>query len=234
VTDVRILVRDCRQTLQQVKNGSVQCCVTSPPRWGTPSRLPADHPDAGRTVGTEPSPYQYVVELTKILQIVRFKLRDDGTVWLHLSDFQLRRNAQGDPFGRPGGLFGLPWRVANRLQADGWMVVADLAVRTLADRRQSLAPGSASVQEHLFLLAKSDRFYCSAAQIVTPLLRDLFVHECIELGSRPHDTVLDCFGGTGQTAVTGHAAVRDVVLCELSPERVRVAQERFGFVERTG
>jgi DNA modification methylase len=51
---------------------------------------------------------------------------------------------------------------------------------------------------------------------------------CIKAGSRPGDTVLDPFGGSGTTGMvaTGHG--RAAILCELNPEYVPLIRERCG------
>ena len=51
---------------------------------------------------------------------------------------------------------------------------------------------------------------------------------CILVGSRPGDTVLDPFGGSGTTAMvaTGHG--RRAILCELNPEYADLIRERCG------
>jgi DNA modification methylase len=51
---------------------------------------------------------------------------------------------------------------------------------------------------------------------------------CIKAGSRPGDTVMDPFGGSGTTGMvaTGHG--RAAILCELNPEYVPLIRERCG------
>jgi DNA modification methylase len=213
---LEILVGDCRHTLHDLEDGSVQCCVTSPPPWGAPSRLPANHPDVARAVGSAPSPYRHVAELAAVFRLVRRKLRDDGTLWLHLSD--VRWN---------GSLFGLPWRVAILLQADHWKVVADLVVCVLHQPQQGLELDSPPVHSRLFVLAKSDRYSCGGRTVLEPMLNRTFVHEAVELGSRPGDVILDPFGGDGGTAKEALLKGRHAVVCELSPERALYARERL-------
>jgi DNA modification methylase len=50
---------------------------------------------------------------------------------------------------------------------------------------------------------------------------------CIRAGSRPGDTVLDPFGGSGTTALAARDLGRDAVLCELSAEYVAIAEQRL-------
>ena len=77
---VRIIVGDVRETLAQIPDASVQCCVTSPPYFGL-----RDYGHAGQ-IGLEPTPDAYVAEMVAVFREVRRVLRDDGTLWLNLGD----------------------------------------------------------------------------------------------------------------------------------------------------
>ena len=61
-------------------DGSVQCCVTSPPYWGL-----RDYGVSGQ-LGLESSPDAYVQNMVRVFREVRRVLRDDGTCWLNLGD----------------------------------------------------------------------------------------------------------------------------------------------------
>ena len=53
---LQILTGDCRETLKTIPDGTVQCCVTSPPYWGLRSYLPTGHDDKHMEIGQEPKP----------------------------------------------------------------------------------------------------------------------------------------------------------------------------------
>jgi DNA modification methylase len=72
--------------LKTLPDGSVNCCVTSPPYFGLRSYLPSDHPDKAREYGAEPSPAEYVESMRVLFAEVRRVLADDGTLWLNLGD----------------------------------------------------------------------------------------------------------------------------------------------------
>lgn len=222
MTSIKILAGDCRETLTWLEDQSVQCCVTSPPVWDTHPR-PLGYSDGTRAVGQELSTYRYITELAALFRLVGTKLRNDGTLWLHLSDIWWKR-----------GLLGLPWRVAICLEADGWITVADLLVRPLQPQPQRFEPGSPSTYSHLLVLAKSKDYYCAEHSALEPILNHTFAHEAVIVGSRPGDMVLDCFGGNGQTANAALAGGRRAVLCELSPERAEALRVRFGSLEKGG
>jgi DNA modification methylase len=64
------------------------------------------------------------------------------------------------------------------------------------------------------------------------------IEPCILAGSRPGDTVLDPFTGSGTTGAVAIRHQRSFVGCELNPEYVKLAEKRIGgvaplFAERT-
>ena len=77
---VRVLNGDCREVLKTLPDGSVNCCVTSPPYFGL-----RDYGHPGQ-IGLEPTPEAYVAEMVAVFREVRRVLRDDGTLWLNLGD----------------------------------------------------------------------------------------------------------------------------------------------------
>jgi DNA modification methylase len=53
------------------------------------------------------------------------------------------------------------------------------------------------------------------------------IEPCILAGSRPGDTVLDPFGGSGTTGLVAERLQRNAILCELNPKYVDLARERI-------
>ena len=75
-----ILVGDAREHLRGLPDGSVNCCVTSPPYFGL-----RDYGADGQ-IGLEQTPEEYVAALVDVFREVRRVLRDDGVLWLNLGD----------------------------------------------------------------------------------------------------------------------------------------------------
>ena len=71
---------DALETLKQMEDESINCCVTSPPYWGLR--------DYGVDVqlGLEPTPEEYVANMVEVFREVKRVLRNDGTLWLNLGD----------------------------------------------------------------------------------------------------------------------------------------------------
>jgi DNA modification methylase len=88
---IRILHGDCRALLPTLPDGSVHCCVTSPPYFGL-----RDYGHAEQ-IGLEPTPDEFVAALVDVFREVRRVLRDDGTLWLNLGDSYAGSRGSGAP-----------------------------------------------------------------------------------------------------------------------------------------
>ena len=77
---VQLLHGDCRDVLRTLADGSVHCCVTSPPYFGL-----RDYGVDGQ-IGLEPTPAEYVAQMVEVFREVRRVLRDDGTLWVNYGD----------------------------------------------------------------------------------------------------------------------------------------------------
>jgi DNA modification methylase len=76
----RIIPGDCIEGMRTLAEGSVHCCVTSPPYWGL-----RDYGHEGQ-IGLEETPEAYVGRMVEVFREVRRVLRDDGTAWVNLGD----------------------------------------------------------------------------------------------------------------------------------------------------
>jgi DNA modification methylase len=174
---------DCFDLLQRLPDGSVQCCITSPPYWGL-----RDYGVAGQ-LGLEPTPEGYVAKMVEVFREVRRVLRDDGTLWLNLGDSywtakgascgvdpkQGARRGWARPQDRPApdglkgkDLIGIPWRVAFALQADGWYLRSDIPWVKRSAMPESVTDRPAKSLEYVFLLSKSERYHFDKDAIKKP------------------------------------------------------------------
>lgn len=174
MTDLKIIQGDCRQELVDIPDGSVHCCVTSPPYFGL-----RDYGVDGQ-IGLEPTPDEFVTQLVEVFREVRRVLRDDGTLWLNLGDSYANdgkwgghtggkhaNGLHGEPVGRgkretglkPKDLIGIPWRVAFALRADGWYLRQDIIWAKPNPMPESVTDRCTKAHEYIFLLSKSDRYY---------------------------------------------------------------------------
>jgi site-specific DNA-methyltransferase (cytosine-N4-specific) len=158
---------DARDVLADMPTGSVDCIVTSPPRWRPHDDPPTD-PEGAENLAYAVTPALYVAALRRICAEAHRVLADDGTFWLVLSDrYGTRTTASSsgrharrfiDPSmtGLPASsLIGLPWHVAFALHDDGWLIRnAIVWDHGEFDERTDRIP---LAYELIFLLTKQDR-----------------------------------------------------------------------------
>jgi len=180
---VDIRIGDCRERLRELPDGSVHCCVTSPPYYGL-----RDYGVDGQ-IGLEQTPDEYVAELVNVFREVRRVLRDDGTVWLNLGDTANNRRRIRSSSHQPslngfsemswaeatklgltrlsigsGGLkekdmFGIPWEVAFALRADGWFLRQEIIWSKRFGKPEPSKDRLPNRHEQIFLLSKAKRHY---------------------------------------------------------------------------
>lgn len=179
---IKILNGDCREMMQTLEAGSIHTCVTSPPYWGL-----RDYGHPGQ-LGLETTSEEYVSNMVKVFREVKRVLRDDGTLWLNLGDTYSAQRwsaGAGQPMNKnkdahralaaerlsglpPKNLVGIPWRVAFALQADGWILRADIIWHKPACMPESVTDRPTKNHEYIFLMAKSQNYYYDCDSIREP------------------------------------------------------------------
>ena len=177
---------DCREVLATLPADSVHCVVTSPPYYGL-----RDYNVVGQ-IGLEPTPDAYLAEMVAVFREVKRVLRPDGTCWVNMGDSYASSGRRGhngwdgnnkNPDGTPrvsrqaGDLWGgptavggikpkdmlmMPARLALALQADGWWLRSDIIWHKPNPMPESVTDRPTSSHEHVFLLAKSARYWYDA------------------------------------------------------------------------
>jgi len=72
---VTVINADVLDGLRGLQDGTVRCCVTSPPYWGL-----RDYGHEGQ-IGLERTPEEYVGKMVEVFRGVRRVMADDGTLW---------------------------------------------------------------------------------------------------------------------------------------------------------
>lgn len=147
-------------------------------------------------IGHEATPAEYVARLVQVARAVRRVLRRDGTFWLNLGD-SYASNPKG-PGGqdkstlsnnglyeraasavrpKPRGIavkqsLGMPWRVAFALQDDGWYLRDAIVWRKTNPMPESVRDRCTRSYEHIFMFARSPRYYYDATAIAEPFATD--------------------------------------------------------------
>ncbi|HML52394.1 MAG TPA: site-specific DNA-methyltransferase [Propionicimonas sp.] len=177
--------------LQSLPAESVDCVVTSPPYFGL-----RDY-GVGGQLGAEESPAEFVDALVAVLAEARRALAGDGTLWLNLGDSYAsggrktyatltgKSAGRGNPLRRPPSempgknLLGIPWRTAIALQGDGWILRNDVIWAKPNGMPESVTDRLSTKHEHLFLFAKSRRYWFDLDPI-----REALAHPDAADGSR--------------------------------------------------
>lgn len=190
---IRILTGDCRRVLRDLPDGSVGCCVTSPPYFGLRDY---GHDDQ---IGLEEMPEEYVEQLVEVFREVRRVLRDDGTLWVNIGDSYASSGRGGNPtFAsstlagghatqdaariarsrmpaaglKPKDLIGIPWMVAFALRADGWFLRQEVVWSKPNAMPESVRDRCTKAHESVFLFAKSREYFFDAQAIAEPVAGD--------------------------------------------------------------
>ena len=163
---------DALETLKQMEDESINCCVTSPPYWGL-----RDYGVEGQ-IGLEKTPEEYVAKMVEVFGEVKRVLRDDGTLWLNLGDCYNGSGGAGGDYSKgglkegqpkypgrkvatlkPKDLVGIPWMVAFALRADGWYLRSDIIWHKPNPMPESVTDRPTKAHEYIFLLTKKRKYF---------------------------------------------------------------------------
>lgn len=155
-----IYTGDALDVLRGLPDGSVNCCVTSPPYYAL-----RDYGMDGQ-IGRESSPKEYVSRLTEVFAEVRRVLRPDGTLWLNLGDTYAGRVEEEI---KPKDLIGIPWMAAFALRDDGWYLRNDIIWMKENPMPESVKDRCTRCHEHIFLFSKSKQYFFDYKAISEPV-----------------------------------------------------------------
>lgn len=186
----RIMIGDALDVLRKLPDCCIDCCVTSPPYYGL-----RDYGVDGQ-IGLEQTPDEYIDRLVDVFKEVRRALKPDGTLWIVIADSYAGsgkgRNKTGEykretahiqspgqingklkktpTTGdiKPKDLIGIPWMLAFALRADGWYLRSDIIWHKPNVMPESVKDRPTKCYEHIFMLAKSRRYYYDSDAVLVP------------------------------------------------------------------
>lgn len=120
---VSILVGDCLESVRDLPDQSVNCCVTSPPYFGL-----RDYGHAGQ-IGLESTPDEFIAKLVAVFHEVKRVLRDDGTLWVNIGDSYA--GGGGGNYNTTGKTRANGCQVTNVRNRSDWLTNADLKAKDL-------------------------------------------------------------------------------------------------------
>lgn len=155
-----VLLGDSLAVLQTIPEGSINCCVTSPPYYAL-----RDYEAEGQ-IGREATPEEYIERLVAVFHEVKRVLRPDGTFWLNIADTYCKHPRQG---AKRKDMLGIPWRLALALQSDGWYLRSNVIWEKGNAMPESVTDRCSRSYEHVFQLSKSKSYYFDRAAIAEPI-----------------------------------------------------------------
>lgn len=154
---------------------------------------------------------------------------------------------------KPKSLLGIPWKVAIALQEWGWILRQDIIWAKKNCMPESVKDRFTKSHEYIFLFSKQPKYFFN--QVLEPIKQKdknekrnkrsvwnmrtasykeahfaVFPPElaetCIQAGSNEKDIVLDCFMGSGTTAMVAQDLFRKWIGVELNPEYEKLIRKR--------
>ncbi len=184
----KILCGDATEQLKTLPQECVNMCVTSPPYYGL-----RDYGEQGQ-IGIEQTPDEYIARLVKVFDEVYRVLTKDGTLWLNIGDcyagsgkgpmtiskngknenvFDMQSRIYEVPKSwsgiKPKDLIGIPWMLAFALRNRGWYLRSDIIWYKRNCLPESAKDRPTKTYEHIFLLAKSNKYYFDYKAIQEPI-----------------------------------------------------------------
>ena len=161
------------------------------PRYDLP---PVEVPAMRCVLGAEPSLLVFVAHQVLVARALRRVLRADGTLWLNLgASYATGTTAKRKPTTTQGpdvprgwstrcdetrwspeglpakNLIGSPWAVAEALQADGWILRAEIIWRKPNPMPEAVTDRTTVSHEPLFLFSKQGKYFYDREAIAEPL-----------------------------------------------------------------
>lgn len=223
--------------------------------------------DIDGQIGLEGTLHQFLNRLVSVFAEVKRVLKDDGTLWLNIGDGYTSGNRgwrapdkknsaramnvrPDTPEGlKPKDLLGIPWRLAFRLQEDGWFLRSDIIWHKPNAMPESVKDRPTRAHEYLFLLSKNEQYLYDRTAVLEVNGRNrrsvwnvntqplalphaasfptALIEPCILASTKRGDFVLDPFFGSGTVGLVCEQLGRNYVGIELHPDYVRLAAERL-------
>lgn len=241
--------------LRRLEPESINCIVTSPPYFWL-----RDYNVEGQ-LGLEETVDDYVDRLASIFKAAHTSLAPDGLFFLNIGDtfysgkgkshgvdskskkrrFGLRAVDKSGGLGlnlQRKSLIGIPWRVAMRLAADGWVLRTPIIWHRKNCLPEPVRDRPSRSYEYVFMFAKERSYHFDKQALVSqdidedvwtisakPKARsgidtapfpDELVRRCLAIGCRPGGKVLDPFMGSGTTVRVATTMGFDAIGIELN------------------
>ncbi len=225
-------------SMDDLPNDSIDTCITSPPYFNLRDY---GHKDQ---IGSEIDLSSYIENMSVVFREVFRVLKPTGTCWLNIGEtYEVGNRSRWDGIKKKDQML-VPYHVATRLKADGWMVLQTFIWHKPDTMPSPVRDRTAPAHEYIFLLAKTQSYaLAKMVQDIPPLwsisknryaglhfatMPREIVRRCVLLGSPASGVVLDPFLGSGTTAEVAVGCGRKFVGYELNQDYCRIAMNRIG------
>ena len=186
----KLICADAAAGLKTLPPESVRMCVTSPPYYGL-----RDYGTDGQ-IGVEQTPREYIDRLVEVFAEVYRVLKPNGTLWVNISDsyagsgkgpmsIQVAGNGKNKNLYdmksriyevpkrweniKPKDMIGIPWMLAFALRDFGYYLRSDIIWHKTNCLPESVKDRPSKSYEHIFLFAKSPKYYFDYKAIQEPI-----------------------------------------------------------------
>lgn len=109
-------------------------------------------------LGLEPTVELYVSHIVDVCRELRRVLRKDGVFFLNIGDNYANKKIPSLAL-KPKDLYGIPWRVALALQADGWWLRCDIIWKKRNAMPESILDRPVREHEYIFMFTKDSHSF---------------------------------------------------------------------------
>ena len=189
---IKIIQGNCIDKIQELKNNSIDCVVSSPPYFGL-----RDYGVDGQ-FGLEKTYQDYIANTVKVFETFKPKLKDTATIWWNVGDTYASngiyihswykkeknkdkknlhtnnkvryqdRKAYRDHIIKAKDLMMIPNRVAIALQDAGWYIRSEIIWHKPNPMPESIKDRPTSCHEKIWLITKNKKYYYDADAVREP------------------------------------------------------------------
>lgn len=190
MSNYKVMLGDCIDSMKSMSDQSVNCCVTSPPYFGL-----RDYGVDGQ-IGLEQTAPEYVKNMVDVFREVHRVLRDDGVVFVNIGDtyagfkdgkFPPQSQSNGNQRGLPVSgaphrnkklleldgfknkeLMGIPWMFAFAMRDVGWYLRQEIIWAKPNYTPEKVRDRFVRSHEHIFLFTKQDKYWFNGDAVRIP------------------------------------------------------------------
>ena len=178
---IKILQGNCIDKIQELKNNSIDCVVSSPPYFGLRNY------GVDGQFGLEKTYQEYIANTIKVFETFKPKLKDHATIWWNVGDTYSSTRWSNAPSttGVQGkqssvilkkiidipekSLMMIPNRVAIALQDAGWYIRSEIIWHKPNPMPESVRDRPTSAHEKIWLITKNKKYYYDREAIREPI-----------------------------------------------------------------